>query len=56
MKIDTLADRKVPKIELFSSTHWEDYELLDTGNGLKLERFGAYNFVRPEHQESDLAD
>lgn len=50
MKIDTLVDRKVPKIELFSSTHWEDYELLDTGNGLKLERFGTYNFVRPEHQ------
>ena len=37
-------------IELFSSTHWVDYELLDSGNSLKLERFGPYRFVRPEHQ------
>jgi 23S rRNA (cytosine1962-C5)-methyltransferase len=37
-------------IELFSSTYWEDYELLDSGNSLKLERFGPYRFVRQEHQ------
>ena len=42
--------RKIPKIELFSSPHWEDYELLDSGNSLKLERFGPYKFIRPEHQ------
>ncbi len=41
---------QVPKIEIFSSDHWEDYELLDTGNSLKLERFGAYKFIRPEPQ------
>ncbi len=41
---------KIPSIELLSSMHWEDYELLDTGNSLKLERFGPYKFVRPEHQ------
>ncbi len=35
---------------LLESTHWHDYELLDTGNGLKLERFGPYRFVRPEAQ------
>jgi 23S rRNA (cytosine1962-C5)-methyltransferase len=40
----------MPTIELFSSTYWEDYELLDSGNELKLERFGPYSFVRPEHQ------
>jgi 23S rRNA (cytosine1962-C5)-methyltransferase len=40
----------LPSIELLSSPHWEDYELLDSGDGLKLERFGAYKFVRPEHQ------
>jgi 23S rRNA (cytosine1962-C5)-methyltransferase len=27
---------------------WGDYELLDSGDGLKLERFGVYRFVRPE--------
>ena len=32
------------------SSHWQDYALLDSGDGLKLERFGKYNFVRPESQ------
>ncbi len=35
---------------LLESPHWRDYELLDSGDGLKLERFGAYTFVRPEVQ------
>jgi 23S rRNA (cytosine1962-C5)-methyltransferase len=37
-------------IELLSATQWEDYELLDSGDGFKLERFGKYTFIRPEHQ------
>lgn len=32
------------------SARWKDYELLDSGDGLKLERFGKYVFVRPESQ------
>ena len=32
----------------FPSETWKDYELLDSGNGLKLERFGAYILSRPE--------
>ena len=28
--------------------HWSDYELMDSGNFEKLERFGAYFLVRPE--------
>ncbi|HSL41807.1 MAG TPA: class I SAM-dependent methyltransferase [Anaerolineales bacterium] len=32
------------------SPHWTDYALLDSGDGLKLERFGPYVFVRPESQ------
>ncbi len=39
-----------PKIDLLSSPNWTDYELLDSGNGQKLERFGSYTFVRPEVQ------
>jgi 23S rRNA (cytosine1962-C5)-methyltransferase len=35
---------------LLESTHWKDYALLDSGDGLKLERFGKYTFVRPESQ------
>ncbi|MCZ2121909.1 MAG: class I SAM-dependent methyltransferase [Anaerolineales bacterium] len=29
---------------------WKDYALLDSGDGLKLERFGEYVFARPESQ------
>lgn len=32
------------------SPRWIDYALLDSGDGLKLERFGKYVFVRPEAQ------
>jgi 23S rRNA (cytosine1962-C5)-methyltransferase len=32
------------------SSRWKDYALLDSGDGLKLERFGKYIFVRPEAQ------
>jgi 23S rRNA (cytosine1962-C5)-methyltransferase len=39
-----------PNLTLLISPEWEDYELLDSGNGAKLERYGAYTFVRPEHQ------
>ncbi|MEJ5224902.1 MAG: class I SAM-dependent methyltransferase [Anaerolineales bacterium] len=39
-----------PHITLLDSPEWRDYELLDSGNGLKLERFGPYRFVRPEVQ------
>ncbi len=40
----------LPQIELFPSDAWQEYELLDSGNSLKLERFGQYMFTRPEHQ------
>ncbi len=39
-----------PKLTLLSSPDWEDYALLDSGGGMKLERYGAYTFIRPEHQ------
>jgi 23S rRNA (cytosine1962-C5)-methyltransferase len=29
---------------------WTDYRLLDSGQGLKLEQFGPYRFIRPEPQ------
>lgn len=35
---------------LLESPHWKDYALLDSGDGLKLERFGKYIFQRPESQ------
>ena len=29
---------------------WDDYALIDSGNGLKFERYGPYSFIRPEAQ------
>lgn len=39
-----------PALSLLSAPRWADYELLDSGGGRKLERFGPYTFIRPEHQ------
>ena len=32
----------------YPSDSWKDYELLDSGDGQKLERFGRYCLIRPE--------
>ena len=39
-----------PQIKILTSENWIDYDLLDSGDGQKLERFGEYLFVRPEVQ------
>lgn len=39
-----------PELTLLSSSDWQDYELMDSGNGLKLERYGRYSFIRSEPQ------
>lgn len=39
-----------PTFTLLEAKNWQDYELLDSGDGLKLERFGKYLFARPESQ------
>ena len=39
-----------PPITLLAAPEWDDYELLDSGGGAKLERYGPYTFARPEHQ------
>ena len=43
----------------FPDPNWRDYELLDSGRGEKLERFGAYVLARPEPKalwDRSLAD
>lgn len=35
------------EIKIFVGEGFQDYEMLDTGGGEKLERFGSYTFVRP---------
>jgi len=37
-------------ISLLEATNWKDYALIDSGDDLKLERFGKYVFARPESQ------
>lgn len=39
-----------PAPELLIADDWADYQLLDSGNGGKLEQVGPYRFVRPEPQ------
>lgn len=38
------------ELHLLAPPPWSDYDLLDTGDGAKLERFGPYTLVRPESQ------
>ena len=35
---------------MWSTEHWKDYEVIDTSNGEKLERWGNYLLVRPDPQ------
>jgi 23S rRNA (cytosine1962-C5)-methyltransferase len=37
-------------MNLFLTNGWEDYELLDSGNGKRLERFGKYIVLKPDPQ------
>lgn len=38
------------KLNLLYPSSWKDYELIDSGEGEKLERFGKYILIRPEPQ------
>ena len=40
----------VPEFQTLISEPREDYTLLDSGNGRKLESYGPYRFIRPELQ------
>ena len=42
--------KNLPAFTFLEASNWRDYELLDSGDGLKLERFGKYIFARPEAQ------
>jgi 23S rRNA (cytosine1962-C5)-methyltransferase len=40
--------QELPLLTLLSSPDWKDYELLDSGSGARLERFGQYILARPD--------
>ena len=46
----SIADMTAPHLTLLTNADWHDYELLDSGNLKKLERFGDFRFIRPEPQ------
>ncbi|KKR85825.1 MAG: hypothetical protein UU32_C0032G0004 [Candidatus Woesebacteria bacterium GW2011_GWB1_41_10] len=37
-------------MQILETSGWEDYELIDSGNGKRLERFGKYILSRPDPQ------
>jgi 23S rRNA (cytosine1962-C5)-methyltransferase len=37
-------------LKLLHPSSWNDYQLIDSGEGEKLERFGKYTLIRPEPQ------
>lgn len=39
-----------PPLQVLVPPGWHDYQLLDSGGGRKLERYGPYQFIRPEHR------
>lgn len=38
----------LPQFDLLPCPPWQDYDLLDSGNGQRLERFGPYHMIRPD--------
>ncbi len=49
--MNAIANAASPFTPLMLETEgWEDYALLDSGEGEKLERYGRYRIVRPEPQ------
>ena len=40
----------IPEIQLLAPEGWREYQLLDSGEGKTLERFGPYTLIRPEPQ------
>ncbi len=46
----TYRNKALPELHLLSPTDWQDYELIDTGEGKALEQIGPYKLIRPEPQ------
>lgn len=40
----------VAQPQILAGEGWQDYGLVDSGHGRKLERYGPYRFIRPEPQ------
>ncbi len=49
-RVGQSAVQRVPHPTVLHPPVWQDFELLDSGDGQKLERYGDYRLVRPETQ------
>jgi len=47
---DDFVNPQLPEIKLLHANKWQEYDLLDSGDGQTLERFGPHTLVRPEPQ------
>jgi 23S rRNA (cytosine1962-C5)-methyltransferase len=45
-----MSERNLSLIQVLEPAPWPEYELIDSGNGKKLERFGQYRLERPDTQ------
>jgi 23S rRNA (cytosine1962-C5)-methyltransferase len=43
-------DRAVRRVPIIVADDWNDYRLIDSGNGRKLEQYGPYRMIRPDSQ------
>ena len=43
-----MTTNPTPQLTILNSPDWKDYELVDSGDGQKLERYGPYFLIRPE--------
>ena len=43
-------EKQEKKAIMWTANNWKDYEVIDTGSGEKLERWGKYLLVRPDPQ------
>src|SRR4051812_555009 len=48
--LSSLARMQIDRPGLIVADRWQDYRLLDCGDGMKQEQWGPYNLVRPDPQ------
>lgn len=41
---------QVVELKILTASGWEEYALLDSGNGLRIEQYGPYRLIRPAAQ------
>lgn len=49
-RVDSERLQPANSLNVLTARSWNDYALLDSGDGRRLERFGSFRFVRPEPQ------